>query len=155
VDEEKGERRFLIIVSVVIYIWLAFFIDSTIYPHPSHSLNEDVPLVVAEERRDIAESLDDSDSPGIDWPWVGVVTGLYALFFGIIWIGKIYNKIRWPTEKYNYSERVLHQIMEEYDIIDERKFILTFENFDSDNNEYLKRTEIEDAAKSFVKDRDN
>ena len=154
-DEEKGERRFLVIVSVVSYIWMAFFIDGMIYPNLSHSLNDDVPLVVAEDRRNIAESLDDSDSEGIDWPWVGIVTGIYALFFGIIWIGKIYNKIRWPTEKYNYSEKVLHQIMEEYDIKDEKKFILSFKNFDSDSNGYLKRTEIEDAAKSFVKDRNN
>jgi len=145
-NEEESDRKFLIIISVVLYILAAFFMESMIYPNSSHSLNDDVPFVIAEERRTTYEGIEDSNSDGINWPWVGIVTAAYVLFFGIIWILRLI----WPAEKYEYSENILIEIMDEYEIKNRKKFIKTFVNFDLDNNEYLKRTEIEEAAKSFV-----
>lgn len=145
-NEKESDRRFLIIVSLVLYILAAFFVESMIMPNKSHSLNDDVPYVIAEERRTTSEGIEDSNSDGINWPWVGIVTAAYVLFFAIILIPRII----WPAEKYEYSENILNEVMAEYKIKNRKKFIKTFANFDLDNNEYMKRKEIEEAAKSFV-----
>lgn len=44
----------------------------------------------------------------------------------------------------------MNEVMAEYKIKNRKKYIKTFVNFDLDNNEYMKRTEIEEAGKSFV-----
>ena len=40
-------------------------------------------------------------------------------------------------------------------ILNKVAFFPNFVNFDLDNNEYMKRTEIEEAAKSFVENQNN
>ena len=56
----------------------------------------------------------------------------------------------WPEEKHKFSEKILNEIMEKYGIKSRRKFVKTFTGFDTDENQYMKRSEIEKAAQAFM-----
>ena len=55
-----------------------------------------------------------------------------------------------PTAGYKWREDVLEKVMAEHGIEDREAFIAHAVKFDHDNNMYLKKVELTDAAKSFV-----
>ena len=55
-----------------------------------------------------------------------------------------------PTAAYKWREDVLEKVMAEHGIEDRDAFIAHAVKFDHDNNMYLKKVELTDAAKSFV-----
>ena len=55
-----------------------------------------------------------------------------------------------PTGAYKWREDVLEKVMAEHGIEDRDAFIAHAVKFDHDNNMYLKKVELTDAAKSFV-----
>ena len=55
-----------------------------------------------------------------------------------------------PTAAYKWREDVLEKVMAEHGIEDRDAFIAHAIKFDHDNNMYLKKVELTDAAKSFV-----
>ena len=50
----------------------------------------------------------------------------------------------------DYADDTVKYIIQQYQIHDVNGFLLYAKNFDADNNGYLKQTELEHAAKSFV-----
>ena len=84
----------------------------------------------------------------MDWMFSGIISIGFVLFGLIVVIGNYFS----PPERWNstFSENVLNQVMEKYEISDRERFVKTLPDFDEDGNGYFKRTEIEEAAKAFT-----
>ena len=89
------------------------------------------------------------DTGQIDWLYAGFVSIGFVLFGLIVLIANLFSSS--SDFELSFSENVLVEIMDKYGITEREKFLATLPNYDTDENGYFKRSEIEEAAKVFTK----
>ena len=138
-SEEKFNRRALVIVYFILWIFLAFVI-------PSLGEMDCTGVLNTKTCTPIAGSSSENSSFAIDWNWVMISSIGFAIFGLIVAIIWHYS----APERFKYSNNVLQEVMEKYGIEDEKKFKKSFAYFDVDQNQYMKKSEMVLAAKSYI-----
>ena len=147
-EQEKFERKIGPYVFFIMWFWLALF-PPTRLPWSTTVLKDKTHAgwyLMAQIRQRAGGDVTIAESAGIDWGWAGIISIGFILFGLIVMTGKWI----WPEEKFKYSEKILDEIMIKYGIENKRTFMKTFTEFDSDQNNYMKKSEIERAARFFV-----
>ena len=146
-DKKAFNRKLGRITFFVMWFWIAFF-PPTYLPW-SHTVMKDRThsgwyfSALLRQRHGEKSPL---SSSGIDWGWVGFSSIGFVLFALCIMVGNWL----WPEEKHKFSENILNEIMGKYGIKSRRRFVKTFTKFDADENQYMKSSEIEKAARAFM-----
>ena len=146
-EQEKFERKIGPYVFFILWFWLALF-PPTWLPWSTTVLKDKAHggwYFLAWLRQQGDDSTI-AGYEGIDWGWTVICSIGFALFGLIILAGKWI----WPEEKHKFSEKNLNEIMAKYGIKSRRKFVRTFTGFDTDEYQYMKRSEIEKAAQAFM-----
>ena len=146
-DEKVFNRKLGRIFFFIMWFWIAFF-PPTYLPWSNAVIRDKTHKGWYFQSRLRSNNNPENSilSAGIDWGWVGFSSIGFILFALCIMVGNWL----WPEEKHKFSEKILNEIMEKYGIKSRRKFVRTFTGFDTDENQYMKRSEIEKAAQASM-----